>query len=147
MNFQSKRPPAMIESIFFKELKVSEDKIEKTWKKLQKRETFVKSQLPPYKVEFDNISQQGTFECNELNIHYGPFLHLPAILGEVKNDYRDLKYLYGAYVFSFRFIRPVRLEFFRNKQSISLKLTSYVHPWLRWLWPKMNKFFWYFFKI
>ena len=147
MNFQSKCPTNMVESLFTKQIKIPKERIEQSWQRLQKRETFVKSQFFPYKVEFDNESQEGFFAPGELNIHHGPFLHLPAILGRVESGYRDLKYLYGSYVISFRLIRPVRLEFVRNQDSIELKLKSYVHPWLKALWPKMNQIFWAFFKI
>jgi hypothetical protein len=131
----------------FKLIKIPKERIEQSWQKLQKRETFVKSQFFPYKVEFDNKSQEGFFSPDELNIHHGPFLHLPAILGCIDSSYRDLKYLYGAYVISFRLIRPVRLEFFRQEDSIELKLTSYIHPWLKAIWPRMTQFFWAFFKV
>ena len=147
MKYQSNCPHNMIQSIFQKKIIIASETIETKWWALQKRETFVKSQIPPYKVEFDHSTQVGIFEKNELNIHHGPFLHLPAVVGDVENNYRDLKYLYGAYVLSFRYIRPVRLEFFRHKDYISLKLTSYVHPLFRYVWPMMNQFFWFFFRI
>ena len=147
MNFQSKCPSALVESVFTKEIKVPRERVESSWQKLQRRETFVKGQFPPYKVEFDDKSQEGFFVTDELNIHHGPFLHLPAVLGCIESNYRDLKYLYGAYIISFRFIRPVRLEFFKKNDSIELKLTSYVHPWFKVIWPQMNKIFWAFFKV
>ena len=146
MNIQSKCPDHMLRSIFEKEF-ILKSKQEESWKRLQQRETFVDAQIPPFRVEFDNKDQKGGFQEEELNIHHGPFLHLPAVVGKVSKEYRDLKYLYGAYVISFRLIRPVRLEFFNREKSIKLRLESYVHPRLKIFWPQMNKIFWLFFKI
>ena len=146
MNIQSKCPNHMIESIFEKKILFKKDKQE-SWKRLQRRETFVDSQIPPFKVEFDNKEQKGVFKEMELNIHHGPFLHLPAVVGEVSHEYRDLKYLYGAYVISFHLIRPIRLEFFCREKTIDLKLQSYVHPLFKNIWPQINKVFWFFFRV
>ena len=147
MNFQSNCPDNMKNSIFKKKIFIDQQQLDIKWKKLQRRETFVNSQIPPYKVEFNYHKQEGFFEKNELNIHFGPFLHLPALVGDINDNYRDLNYLYGAYVISFRIIRPVRLEFFKEEKSITLKLQSYVNPTLEKPWIYMNNIFWNFFKI
>ena len=137
----------MILSVFEKKIDIPSDHIKTSWTRLQQRETFVKAQIPPYKVEFHHDTQCGPFKPKELNIHHGPWLHLPAIIGEVTDHYRDLHYLYGAYVISFRLIRPIQLEFFKENNHIRLKLQAYVHPWLKTLWPRMNQIFWMGFKI
>ena len=45
MNFQSKCPTTMVESMFTKQIKIPKERIEQSWQRLQKRETFVKSQF------------------------------------------------------------------------------------------------------
>ncbi|MBC61111.1 MAG: hypothetical protein CMP11_01540 [Zetaproteobacteria bacterium] len=147
MEIQSKCPAHMIISTFEKKIKIKKQKLTKSWIKLQKRETFVEGQIPPFRVEFNNINQNGTFETNELNIHHGPFLHLPGVIGEINDSYRGLYYLYGSYVLSFRFIRPVELEFFKEEDGIRLCLKSYINPKFKKIWPLMNSFFWFFFKL
>ena len=112
------------------------------WDKLQLRETFVKGQIPPYKVEFDSITQSGAFSIGELNIHHSPFLSVHGAIGEVSSHYRDLNYFYGSYVLSFRLIRPTRLEFFKTDNSIKVRLTTYVRPIFKPIWQFGLKFFW-----
>ena len=102
-----------------KKLFLIKDNEESRWDRLQKRETFINAQFWPYKVEFDSIDSKGYFREGELNIHFGPFLYLPAKLGSISSSYRDLKYLYGANVVSFRLLRPVRLEFLKKKKLLN----------------------------
>lgn len=144
---QSACPSFMVEHLVEKSFKLSEQKKQKVWNLLQKRETFTKGQIPPYRVEFDAPSQEGPFKTGELNIHHGPFLSVHGEIGEIGDSYRDLKYFYGSYVLSFRLIRPTRLEFFKHQDSISLKIHSYVHPWVRSIWSLGNNIFWKFFGI
>ena len=118
---QSECPSHMVSYVFEKTFKVSEKRMDKIWERLNRRESFVKGQVFPYKVEFANPTQEGPFQTGELNIHHGPLLSLHGVIGEISSEYRDLKYFYGSYVLSFRIIRPVRLEFFRKKNSIELK--------------------------
>lgn len=145
---QSICPDYMTEDVFEMEFSYSKEKAQRVWHALQQRETFVKSQCPPYKVEFVSESQSGPFKEGELNIHHGPFMSVHGQIGEVRDDYRDLKYFYGSYIISFRFFRPHRLEFFRvDEQTIKLKLTTYVRPWLKSVWRSFNYLFWKMFGI
>lgn len=132
----------MTEEVYEDSFLFDELKIEKYWNKLQLRETFVSGQLPPYNVEFETGKIKGTFEEGELNIHHGPFLSVHGAIGKVTNDYRDLKYFYGSYFLSFRLVRPVRLEFFKEKNLIKLKLSYFIKPWFKKIWNPINKFFW-----
>ena len=117
------------------------------WSQLQKRETFVDGQLFPYKVEFAAESQKGDFKSGELNIHHGPLLSVHGVIGEITDSYRDLKYFYGSYVLSFRLIRPTRLEFFRDGDTLSLKIHCFVKPWFRGIWEWGNNLFWKYFGV
>ncbi len=75
------------------------------WEWLNDPQTFIRRQPWPYFVEFF----EGGFETGVLNTHTGPGIHFPGVLGEIREpEYRDLVYLYGAYVFSMRWIRPTR---------------------------------------
>jgi hypothetical protein len=59
----------------------------------------------------------GGFEPRVLNVHHGPQLNVAGVIGEVRDPqsgvaaYRDLKYFYGSYAISSRFVRPTRLQF------------------------------------
>lgn len=147
MKNQSDCPKYMRTHIFERSFKLKESKKDYVWSKLQKRETFTRGQIPPYRVEFDSNEQSGDFEEGELNIHHGPFLSVHGHIGKISEDYRDLSYLYGSYVISFRLVRPTRLEFFKKEDGIHLKISSYVHPKFIWFWEKGNHFFWKFFGI
>lgn len=145
---QSQCPEFMTISVFEKSIAYSSAQEAKVaWEKLQQRETFTQGQIPPYRVEFDGTSQVGPFESGELNIHHGPGLSVHGVIGEIRDDYRDLKYFYGSYVLSFRWIRPVRLEFFRRDEVIRLRLTCFVRPWIHSWWQLGNRIFWTFFKV
>ena len=144
---QSDCPSHMMNHYVEKHFKLSDDKKNNVWNKLQRRETFTKGQIPPYRVEFNSSSQEGNFESGELNIHHGPLLSVHGVIGDITDSYRDLKYFYGSYVISFRFIRPVRLEFFKDDEGIKLKIHSYIHPWIKPFWEFGNNIFWRFFGI
>ncbi len=133
----------LVEKVF----PVDKLKLDKAWEALQRRETFVNSQIPPYKVEFDADQQSGPFNVGELNIHHGPFLSVHGRIGDISANYRDLEYFYGSYVLSFRWIRPVRLQFFREDDGIRMRLKAYVSPWMRAFWLIGNSVFWSFFGI
>ena len=147
MKTQSECPQNMVKYVFEYAFEKKPSKAEKMWEKLQLRETFVKSQLFPYKVEFAAPSQKGPFEEGELNIHHGPLMSLHGAVGKIQSGYRDLKYFYGSYVLSFRWIRPTRLEFFKEKNEITVRLTFYVRPWIKPLWAAFNGLFWRLFPI
>lgn len=147
MKTQSQTPEKFDQHIFEMSWDIKTDDCQKAWDKLQRRETFVKSQIPPYKVEFDSASQSGPFAEGELNIHHGPFLSVHGAVGEISSTYRDLQYFYGSYIFSFRLVRPTRLEFFKTENSIKVRLTSYVRPWFKPIWQLGLNFFWGVFGI
>lgn len=148
MKFQSDCPQEFKEYVFEKSFALSKEKCEQVWDKLQRRETFVDGQIFPYQVNFDAAEQKGPFLKGELNIHHGPLLSVHGIIGDVRDDYRDLQYFYGSYVLSFRLVRPVRLEFFRdNDYVIKMRITSYIKPWFLPLWNMGNEVFWKFFGI
>ena len=142
MRVQSPPPKAMKVHLFEMSWNFSPEKCLVVWNKLQLRETFVKGQIPPYKVEFETDYQFGPFQTGELNIHHGPLLSVHGAVGEITENYRDLQYFYGSYILSFRFIRPIRLEFFKLDSSIKVRLTSYVAPWAEPIWNAGLKFFW-----
>jgi len=144
---QSSCPDNMIKYVFEYAFTKKPLKAEKMWEKLQLRETFVKSQLFPYKVEFDAPSQSGAFQEGELNIHHGPLLSLHGAIGAVEPAYRDLQYFYGSYVLTFRWIRPTRLEFFKENNKITVRLTYFVRPWIKPFWAGFNAFFWRLFPV
>ena len=147
MKVQSTVPENLKKHIFEMSWNFSPEKCLEIWSKLQLRETFVKGQIPPYRVEFESAHQFGPFLPGELNIHHGPLLSLHGAIGEISENYRDLQYFYGSYVLSFRFIRPVRLEFFKEGSSIKLKLTSYINPLVKPIWNVGLNFFWKTFGI
>ena len=142
MNQQLQPPLGFILDEFQRDFHFSQEKMASVWKRLQRRETFTKGQLFPYRVEFDASSQTGEFSPGELNIHHGPFLSVHGAIGEVTDNYRSLDYFYGSYVFSFRLIRPVKLEFFCDGGTLTVKLRVFVRPWLRALWRFFNLFLW-----
>lgn len=142
MKFQSSLPNHLQEHIFEMTWSYDSEKCTMAWNKLQLRETFVEGQIPPYRVEFDSLTQSGPFETGELNIHHGPFLSVHGAIGEISQNYRDLNYFFGSYLISFRLIRPVRLEFFRTDNTIKVRLTSYVKPWIKTFWNSSLYFFW-----
>lgn len=120
---------------------------DQVWQSLQRRETFVKGQIPPYKVEFATGLDEGEFEEGELNIHHGPLLSVHGAIGEITSSYRSLHYFYGSYVLSFRLVRPTLLEFFREGDTITLKIHCFVAPYFKRYWHLGNKVFWKFFGI
>lgn len=147
MKTQSECPKNMNVYVFEYAFTKKQTKIDKVWNRLQLRETFVKSQLFPYKVQFDSPTQKGPFEEGELNIHHGPLMSLHGAIGEVSENYRDLAYHYGSYVLTFRWIRPTRLEFFKKDNQIRVRLTFYVRPWIKPLWHGFNWLFWRLFAL
>lgn len=120
----------------------SDTACDRIWRRLQKKETFTKGQLPPYKVEFESGKNIGDLQEGELNIHHGPLLSAHGIIGQVTNKYRDLKYSYGSYALSFRLVRPVRLQFFREQSSIRLIFSCQVHRYFYHIWNFLSHFFW-----
>ncbi len=147
MNQEENTPVGFIVDQYERDFYFSEEKIPLIWKRLQRRETFTKGQLFPYKVEFAASSQEGEFSPGELNIHHGPLLSVHGAIGEVTSSYRSLHYFYGSYVISFRFVRPVQLEFYRYDNRIQLKFKVYTRPWFKPIWRFLNHVLWSGFRI
>lgn len=147
MNQQPTASQGFIMDEFECEFTYSEEKIALIWARLQRRETFTKGQLFPYKVEFASAYQEGEFLPGELNIHHGPLLSVHGAIGEVSPKYRSLDYFYGSYVISFRLVRPIRLEFFRDGKRLKIKLKAYIRPWIKPIWRLSNKILWSVFQI
>jgi hypothetical protein len=142
MNQEPSSPPGFVLYEFERTFTYSKEKIDSAWKRLQRRETFTKGQLFPYRVEFAALSQEGEFAPGELNIHHGPFLSVHGAIGEVNPTYRSLDYFYGSYVLSFRLVRPIRLEFFRDGNNLKVKIGVYVRPWFKPIWHFGNVLLW-----
>ena len=118
------------------------EKKNSVWDKLQKRETFTKNQIPPYRVELETIHREGELKEGEKNIHHGPFLSEHGEIGKVSDDYRVLNFYYGSYVLIIRLIRPVLLEFYKIDAGIKIKLHSYAHIRSYSIWRFGNNIFW-----
>jgi hypothetical protein len=147
VNQQSNIPDGFVLEEFEREFTYSKEKLHSVWKRLQLRETFTQGQLFPYRVEFAAKSQTGEFSPGELNIHHGPFLSVHGAIGDISANYRSLDYFYGSYVISFRLVRPVQLEFFRDGEKLRLKLKAFVRPWLKPFWYLLNQILWMGFRI
>lgn len=142
MNQLSVPPRGFIEHEFSRDFHGTDEKLQQFWNKLLLRETFTKDQIFPYRVEFSDTSQEGYMIPGELNIHHGPFLSVHGAVGEITKNYRNLNYFYGSYVLSFRLVRPVQLEFFKEDQFIKLKFKVYLRPWFSPIWEFSNRILW-----
>lgn len=147
MNQQMHPPKGFVVFEYEREFLYSPGEIDSVWKRLQRRETFTKGQIFPYQVEFVADSQEGEFLPGELNVHHGPLLSVHGVIGEVTENYRDLRYFYGSYVLTLRLVRPVQLEFFREENRLRLKLRSYVRPWFIPFWRFGNFLLWSSFRL
>ena len=145
--YQSECPAKMIAHIYERSFDVDPEKMSSVWTKLNLRETFTEGQIFPYHVEFDSFTQKGPFAQGELNIHHGPLLSVHGAIGEINQNYRSLDYFFGSYVISFRLVRPIKLEFFKESNKLRLKLTCYLNPWFQSIWELGNNFFWKLFGI
>lgn len=123
------------------------------WQWLNKKETFTKGQIPPFRVEFVNpTGGEGEFVPGVLCSHHGPLISFSGQIGEMKEPaesqagYRDLSYFYGSYALSFRLVRPTRLEFWLEEDGegclVALKLTSFVNKLFQPIWANGLKLFW-----
>ena len=142
-------PPGFVEHTFARDFEVALPRAA-VWDWLNDPATFIRGQPWPYFVEFVD----GGFETGVLNTHTGPLIHFPGVIGEVRApEYRDLSYLYGAYVFRMRWIRPVRLQFWVDEIDVDgntgtrvhVRVDSHVRSWIRGIWSTGNSFFWRFF--
>ena len=123
--------------------------LEKTWDWLNRKETFTQGQIPPYRVEFvsKEAGKKPEFEEGCYNNHHGPFLHLPAQITVMEPcSYREMQYLYGSFVFSFRLIRPTALKFYLEEKGegclVRVVLEAQTRPFVLGMWESFNRFFW-----
>jgi len=121
------------------------------WKWLNDPDTFTKSQVWPYKVEFYSPNMEkipSGFNEGVLTNHTGPFVNFAGKLITINTNYRDLQYYYGSYALSFGWIRPYRLEFWtedheNDQTKLTCKISSYVKPGIAYkLWDNGQKLFW-----
>ncbi|ADR20357.1 hypothetical protein MATR_20250 [Marivirga tractuosa] len=140
------KPPNFKTHIFTKEYE-SPYQESQIWDWLNDPKTFVDNQTWPFRVEFLlNDKQQHEFETGVLTTHHGPLLSLAGQVGEITPHYRDLLYYYGSYVFSFRIVRPFRLEFWTEdngeKRIVKMQLSSFVAPSFYSIWNWGQNIFW-----
>ena len=131
---------------FRKEFHTKKSEVE-VWNWLNDPKTFTDNQVWPYKVEFVKEDHHKTdFEEGVFNTHHGPLMSFSGILGEIKEGYRDLKYLYGSYFLSMRWIRPQRLQFWTEGTvegtRVTLQLDTYVTPGMYGFWNWSQGLFW-----
>jgi hypothetical protein len=117
-------------------------KAELVWNILQRRETFCRGQLPPWRVVFESGLSSGTMEKGEFSIHHGPMLSAHGVVTEINDHYRDLQYGYGSYAISYRLIRPYRLQFFKEKDLVRLQFDVYTPAWFAGIWNLLSFIFW-----
>lgn len=144
-------PPNFVKHTYQQEWDVNCDE-QKMWAWLNSVSTFRDNQALPYVVEFldPESPQDPQFRVGVDTNHYGPFLNAAGVITQMDTlKYRDLQYYYGSFVFSFRLVRPVRLEFFYDSSNKKLKMvmTNYVRSFfvslwqtlLGWFWPRFGK--------
>ncbi len=117
------------------------------WKWLNNPNTFIDTQIWPFKVEFTRLKEHRSyFEAGVFNSHHGPFMSFSGVIGEVTSNYRDLKYLYGSYFLSLRIVQPHRLEFWSvvedNNTKVTVHLSTYVTPGFFNFWHWCQNIFW-----
>ncbi len=141
-------PPGFQSCVYELEYEIAAPR-SRVWGWLEDPATFVDGQVFPYRVEFVSPDPDASpgFHVGGLNIHHGPFLHLPAMLTEIREgDYRDLRYFYGSYVISPRLVRPTRLEFWvadaGDGTRVRLALSSYVRDAFAPIWQRGQRWFW-----
>ena len=132
---------------FETQIKMSPAKLENFWRRLQLRETFTRGQLFPYRVEFAASEQSGPFQEGELNIHHGPFLSAHGAIDGLTDSHRGLAYYFGAYAISFRLIRLVRLDFYREPSGLKIRFQAFISPWFMPFWSLSNRIFWGSFRV
>ncbi len=120
------------------------------WRLLTDPKTFTTGQLFPYRVEFvDASGSKGAgFNSGTQTLHHGPLINFAGVIGEVRDqEYRDLQYYYGSYVFSLRLIRPTRLEFYfaaptPSATLITLRVSSLIRRPCGPFWSAFQAVFW-----
>ena len=120
------------------------------WRLLTDPKTFTTGQLFPYRVEFVDASGSvgAGFKSGTQTLHHGPLINFAGVIGEVRDqEYRDLQYYYGSYVFSLRVIRPTRLEFYfaaptPSTTLITLRVSSLIRRPFGPFWSAIQAVFW-----
>jgi hypothetical protein len=136
-------PPGFVAHVFERSWDVPMPR-DAVWAWLNDTKTFTSGQPWPWFVEFVD----GGFEPGVLNTHTGPGIHFCGVIGEVREpEYRDLVYLYGAHVFTMRWIRPTRLQFWLEEPEpgrtiVRLRVDSVCRRWIAGLWTFGNRMFW-----
>ncbi|MEM7411396.1 MAG: hypothetical protein AAF430_14250 [Myxococcota bacterium] len=123
---------------------------EQVWEWLETPATFTDGQVWPFRVEFlsREPGEPVGFHEGGLNAHHGPAMSFVGILTEIREGaYRDLRYFYGSYVLSLRWIRPTRLEFWVEDASegatqVRLRVESQVRRGGAGAWSWLQKRFW-----
>lgn len=121
------------------------------WSLLTDPKTFTAGQVFPYRVEFvDESGSMGAgFKSGTQTLHHGPLINFAGVIGEVRDqEYRDLQYYYGSYVFSLRLLRPTRLEFYfdaptPSTTSVTLRVSSLVRRPFGRFWSVFQAVFWF----
>ena len=122
---------------------------EAIWDWLNDTKTFTQGQTWPYRVEFvaPEQNEKATFETGVFTTHHGPLMNFAGILAAIDAPhYRDLRYLYGSYFLTLRWLRPTRLQFWlEDKQDhveVTVQLDTFVKTWLFDLWTRTMNIFW-----
>jgi hypothetical protein len=121
--------------------------VEAVWAWLSRKDTFTRGQIPPYRVEFMGDEEDVSFGQGNYNNHHGPFLHLPAYVTIMNAPtFREMQYLYGSYVLSYRLIRPISLtmsvEADGDSTKVIVELRAYTRPLVQSIWESLNRVFW-----
>ena len=87
------------------------------------------------------------FHVGVLNTHHGPGLNFAGVIAAVEPmAYRDLRYFYGAYALSPRWIRPTRLQFWTEADGegtgVRLQVDSLVRAGWGGRWSWLQERFW-----
>lgn len=107
--------------------------IQSCWEFLCSMDTFKQPWWSLAKVEFITPgNSKPTFSAGTFTNHHGPLLSANGIISKMDAPhYRDMDYFYGSYIFSFRFFRPTRLQFWlsenNNETTINTAITFYIH--------------------
>jgi hypothetical protein len=123
---------------------------QEVWNLLTNPKTFTTGQLFPYRVEFvdDSGSKGAGFKYGTQTLHHGPLINFAGVIGEVRDqEYRDLQYYYGSYIFSLRLLRPTRLEFYFSAPSssttlVTLRVSSLIRRPFGPIWSAIQVLFW-----
>lgn len=152
---QANCPPKFVPHVHEKQYEIDRS-LSATWWWLMQPETFTDGQPWPFRVEFiDTTLPDGTiargFDVGTLNAHHGPFMNFCGVIAEVNESEtecsRRLDYTYGAYALGFRLIRPTALTIkcvaeSESKTRVTVRIDSFVRPWMAGLWTFAQGIFW-----